>query len=346
MQGMAIQEATLWYDTHKDSYMKYCNDITHLIEQLIKTEGINYSSITGRVKEKESFIRKCRKDKYSEVNQITDIVGVRVVTYVQSDVARICSILENQFNVDVENSINKRIELKENEFGYLSIHYILSYNKVRKNLPENYIYKDMYFEIQIRTLLQHAWAEISHDNNYKFSGVLPKGINRKFYMIAGALELIDSQFQSIADELEAYIKDTEEQIKNTNGQADISIDSTSLYEYLDSKVENNLVKRTFNGRDEAIIDELEKFNINTIRELDNIIPKELGEKLKECKYHGNFLGLLRDIMIINDYDKYFAECWNGKWTGMDKVGADLYELYGIDIEEIEQYGIFIDEEVI
>ena len=195
----------------------------------------------------------------------------------------------------------------------------------------------MRFEIQIRTLLQHAWAKISHDNNYKFSGVLPPGINRKFYMIAGALELIDSQFQGIANELEEYIKDTGEQIKNSNGQVDIEIDSTSLYEYLDNKIVSNNVQRTFNGGDEDIVDELKKFGISTIRELDNIMPPDINEKIKECKYSGNFLGFLRHIMLIKDYNKYFSECWQERWGGMDKNQKCLCKLYGIDTENFKRY---------
>ncbi|MCQ4936734.1 GTP pyrophosphokinase [Anaerotignum propionicum] len=330
MNGQSITRAAKWYETHKDNYSKYCNDITELVERLIKNAGINYSSISGRVKQKTSFLEKCKKDKYSDISQIMDVVGIRVVTYVQKDVERICNILEKEFSIDKSNSINKKSELKENEFGYLSVHYILSYNQTRKELPENNIYKDMSCEIQIRTLLQHSWAEISHDNNYKFSGVLPTEINRKFYMIAGALELIDSQFQNIADELEAYTQVIEEQIKNTNGKADIPIDSSSLHEYLSSKLDVNIIEATFNGADKLIIEELKRFGINTIRELDNIFPLNYNKKTKEYKRYRNFLGSLRDFMIISDCSKYFDKSWDNSWDGISEDVIKFLESYGVN----------------
>ncbi len=52
-------------------------------------------------------------------------------------------------------------------------------------LPEYQKFKDKKFEIQIRTILQHAWAEIEHDRDYKFTGELPINIKRRFRILAG-----------------------------------------------------------------------------------------------------------------------------------------------------------------
>lgn len=330
MNKQGIKDAETWYDQNKDVCSAYCKHMIELLEKLISNEGIIYSSVSGRVKEKKSYLEKCKKDKYTDRNQIMDIVGIRVVTYVQKDVEKICNLLENEFKVDQENSINKRTELKENEFGYLSFHYILTHNQTRKELPEYNIYKGMSCEIQIRTLLQHSWAEISHDNNYKFSGVLPPEINRKFYMIAGALELIDTQFQSIADELETYTKTIEEQIKSSKGQIDLPIDSSSLYEYLISKLGVTAVNATFSGADKLIIEELKLFGINTIKELDNIFPPNYKENLKKINLYQNFLSVLRDCMIIENHTKYFEESWRNSWQATTKKNIDFLAAYGVN----------------
>jgi ppGpp synthetase/RelA/SpoT-type nucleotidyltranferase len=91
------------------------------------------------------------------------------------------------------------ILLKEEKFGYGSIHYLARLKENRTNLLEYSRFKNLTAEIQIRTILQHAWAEIEHDIQYKAVETIPSSIRRRFMSLAGMLE-IGTEFQAIQDE--------------------------------------------------------------------------------------------------------------------------------------------------
>jgi len=331
-----LAQAGEFYDDNFSRARHFCDEMRKLVETLIASEGINIHSVSGRVKERDSFLKKCEKDKYSDVEQITDLVGVRVITYILEDVEKVCKLIENEFTVDDANSVDKSVSLKENEMGYLSVHYILRLSGRRCDLPEHRAYSGMCFEIQIRTLLQHAWAEFSHDKNYKFAGVLDSKTNRSFFITAGALELIDAEFQRISDAISKY----EEAVKEKTAEGDldsIEINSTSLLEYLNGRFKSSKLQKSFNGCDEKIVRELKDFGLNTISDIDAIVPKDLDghiEKLVDDR-RANYLGLLRLVLIIADAEKYFRECWKEHWHRFAKGAADLVRSYGIDLDKLD-----------
>ena len=126
--------------------------------------------ISARAKGVASFVGKANKQengerKYSEpLSQIQDQIGCRVVTYFLDDVERIDQLIEKYFHY-IE--IKDHVPDSEWEFGYFGRHRILL-------LPEDVINegidRDMvprFFELQIKTLFQHAWAEAEHDLGYK-----------------------------------------------------------------------------------------------------------------------------------------------------------------------------------
>jgi ppGpp synthetase/RelA/SpoT-type nucleotidyltranferase len=108
-----------------------------------------------------------------------------------------------------ENTIDKRKTLSPNVFGYLSVHYVVSFDKNRLKKKAFADYKDIRFEIQIRSILQHAWAEIEHDLGYKSEIEVPDEIRRKFSRLAGLLEIADSEFISLRDISKNYALDVE-----------------------------------------------------------------------------------------------------------------------------------------
>ena len=90
-------------------------------------------------------------------------------------------------------------------------------------------------EVQARTILQHAWAEIEHDIQYKSSATIPHDIKPRLMALAGLLELADREFQAIQD----ADRDLTQQVasKITRGELeDIEITSASLRSYLDRKL--------------------------------------------------------------------------------------------------------------
>src|SRR5690606_2630134 len=110
-----------------------------------------------------------------------------------------CEIIKPLFVIDPDHSIDKTKELGTDKVGYRSIHYVAKLTNERLILPEYQKFRDLSFEIQIRTIIEHAWADISHERNYKFNGVLPpeNDIERRFSLAAVTLELVDREFDSL-----------------------------------------------------------------------------------------------------------------------------------------------------
>ena len=140
--------------------------------------------------------------KYNNWNEITDLASVRVITYYATDVDKVSEILESEFDVDKEHSIDKRTSLETDRFGYCSVHHVVSMSPSRLALRECYAYAGMKREIQIRTALQHAWAEIEHDIGYKSEITIPKEMRRSSSRIAGLLEIAFLFFHQVRNTTE------------------------------------------------------------------------------------------------------------------------------------------------
>ena len=99
----------------------------------------------------------------------------------------------------VEKSNKGTLLIQSDRFGYQSIHYLVRLAAARARLPEYRRFAAHTVEVQVRTILQHAWAEIEHDIQYKSSTTIPTEIRRRFIALAGMLEIGDREFQAIDD---------------------------------------------------------------------------------------------------------------------------------------------------
>lgn len=282
------------YDDNKQLYFNFLTQVENLINQLIDLEKV--SSITTRLKDKDSLANKIRKKqkplnnedgyKYNNLTDITDICGIRICTFYSDDVDYISKIIEDEFIIDENNTIDKRKSLEPDRFGYLSLHYIVSLSNNRLNLPENRFFNDLKIEIQIRSILQHTWAEIEHDLGYKSSDGIPKTIKRDFSRLAGLLELADKEFVSIRNNLNEYKDNVNKSIESIDLQTEILIDRVSLKEFIKSEqfnqqilfIKNNLPEEITNSNDnisdeqvDKIVIGLEYLNLTTISDLSKCL---------------------------------------------------------------------------
>jgi len=109
---------------------------------------------------------------------------------------------------------------------------------------------------------------------------------------------------------------------------------------MSKKFTRGKISRTFNNADVKIIEELSSYGIKTIAELDNVIPKDYESNVIKYDEDTNYIGMLRDIMIINDTKRYFEEVWDKSWSGIDIGTINLYKVYGIDANELfDKYGV-------
>lgn len=216
------------YDNDLELYRRFAIKLENLVVDILRDEGIRTHSVTSRIKERSSLHNKLntRDNEYSDLADVTDIAGIRITTYFADDVDTIAERIESELSVDWQNSTDKRATLDPDRFGYLSLHHIVSFDENRAHLSEYHQFNGLKAEIQTRSILQHAWAEIEHDLGYKTREGVPKGIRRRFSRLAGLLELADQEFQSIRDELAEYERTVSEKIRE-NPQS-VEIDKASL----------------------------------------------------------------------------------------------------------------------
>lgn len=202
-----------------------------LIRELISQHGINYHKIEARIKDpirlNDKIYRK--NEKYKTLLEITDLVGIRIITYFEDEVDKIASIIESEFQIDKENSIDKR-QIETDRFGYKSLHYVVALNEQRKALTEYKRFKEIKVEIQIRSILQHAWAEIEHDIGYKGEHAIPDAFKRSFYRVAALLETADIEFVKIKNGLKRYEETIDDVIKKH--PEDVEINAASLKSFI------------------------------------------------------------------------------------------------------------------
>lgn len=185
--------------------------IKGLMMELLRHNGVKFHTIDFRVKTEESARRKLDAPDSSYIGfaSLHDLLGLRVTCYFADEVDRVAEIIEKEFTCDPKKSVDKGQQLGVREFGYRSVHRVARMNRKRAALAEYDRYKNLRFEVQIRTVVQHAWAEIEHDLGYK-ADTIPEPMSRRFSMLAGVLELVDYEFKSLRDELDSYEKDADD----------------------------------------------------------------------------------------------------------------------------------------
>ncbi|EKO3407511.1 hypothetical protein R1U54_002871 [Vibrio fluvialis] len=218
----------------KDNRTKYLSleqTSYSLLSNLIADEEVTLHSITSRTKTVSSLQGKVSRPtkNYSSIEDITDLVGVRITTYFSDDIDHIADLISKEFSVDIENSIDKRKSKEPERFGYTSLHLIVTYSPKRIKLQEYSKFKGIKFEIQIRSILQHAWAEIEHDIGYKSEIQVPAHLRRRFSRLSGLLELADEEFLAIRDGLSQYVEELPEYIRTKPEIVGIDLSSLKLF---------------------------------------------------------------------------------------------------------------------
>ena len=179
-----------------------------LVTSILDEAGINYLTVTGRAKSVASYAAKVARTVdgrpvYRDPQRdITDQVGLRVITYVHSDVQAVVDLLDDQVAVHDDRDLGEETA-SEGRFGYASRHLLVGLHPEQEGRPEHRALRGRQAQVQIRTVLQHAWAEFEHDIRYK--GSIPEEhvpeFDRRFTLAAGLLELADREFTAIRDRL-------------------------------------------------------------------------------------------------------------------------------------------------
>lgn len=138
--------------------------------------------------------------------RMTDLCGGRIIAETATEVESICRFIEQAFDIDGPNSDDASQRLKPTEFGYRSVHYIIMVDPeklakagIKTPVPPKILKQagDLFplkAEIQVRTLLEHAWSDLGHDLLYKSDLQVPDSMKRRFAQVAAVLEGADRDF--------------------------------------------------------------------------------------------------------------------------------------------------------
>ena len=200
-------------------------DVLAKLCEALNSYGLVVTAVEARVKTEASLAGKLvlKGSKYATLSDITDLVGARVVTFYTDDVDRVAAMAEQLFDIDWDNSVDKRKLHQLDSFGYNSLHYVC-------RLP-GYAFR---FELQLRTTLQHAWAAINHDSGYKSDIDIPRVYLRRMNRLAGLLEMADDEFSRIRSELTDYRRRVQQLV--ANGKLDeVQLDGDTFRSFIQAK---------------------------------------------------------------------------------------------------------------
>jgi ppGpp synthetase/RelA/SpoT-type nucleotidyltranferase len=235
-------ESVLEYRKVEGLYAAFAEKCKEILIQCIDANGLQVQSLEARAKDSESFLKKATTVSESDVNtpkymeplkEITDLAGVRVITYFLETVDDLDKIIDDEFRIIERLTKDKWLDSEE-ILGYQSVHYLICLKDNRVRLTEYKAYSDLMAEVQVRTILQHAWAKIEHDFQYKSAAALPGSIRRRFVALAGVLEIADREFQAIHYQRKELLEAAT--VLAAEGRLDeVELTSDSLKVYLDNR---------------------------------------------------------------------------------------------------------------
>ena len=198
----AVGDAVARYAAQRPSLSVTTGHYLTVVTGLLDDAGINYLSVTARTQTVASFAAKADRTVdgqrlYTDpLYEMTDQIGLRVITYLRDDVTAVANLLAEEMQILDDRDMGQETA-REGRWGYASRHLLVAVEGEQQ--PAS---------IQVRTVLQHAWAEFEHDIRYK--GSIPEedapDLDRRFTLAAGLLELADREFSAIRERLRVSLR--------------------------------------------------------------------------------------------------------------------------------------------
>ena len=272
--------------------------VSKMLKDTLSRSGVALNTLEHRIKTEKSLIGKLERkgQKYKDIGDITDLFGIRVVTFFTDDVDKVAAIAKELFRVDWKNSEDKRKTHALTSFGYNSLHYIC-------RLKEGDL-KDIPFELQMRTILQHAWSAMEHDIGYKASVELPDEYLRQFSRLAGMLELADDEFSRIRTTMTNYSREIQALVESGRLE-EVPLNTETFRKYLNMAPFSRLNQRIAAVNQAEIFpapllsfcEVLESIGLKTLGDVDEFIRTN-----EDDAYQLALAGLaMTDLDILSEY---------------------------------------------
>lgn len=209
-----FDEPAAWLDKQVQEYVRvrpHYQELAALLTASLESAAAEIDPLAivqARAKTVASFAAKAlrKRHKYADpVHQLTDLCGARVIAHTRGEVEAFGEFVEAIFDIDWPNSLDTSQRLAPSEFGYRSVHFIVTPR--RRFGYDAELASDLFelkAEVQLRTLVEHAYADFVHDLSYKGAFEVPREWLRELAGAAAALETADQTFSAIEERLRTY----------------------------------------------------------------------------------------------------------------------------------------------
>ena len=196
------EELRAWFEERAQGFRGLETAFRDHLGGALRDARLDDARLETRTKALESFLDKATKSdgrggfKYADpAAQLTDFVGARVLVPLSADVAPVAALVQRLYVV--EEMTDQRADQLLDVPGYLSLHLLVRFRAEDRAALGLEDLPDLPVEVQVRSILQHAWASLQHDLMYKAERVPTDHIRRRLIALAGLLELADHEFMAV-----------------------------------------------------------------------------------------------------------------------------------------------------
>jgi putative GTP pyrophosphokinase len=228
-----VEDVLAEFERRGPALRSLCERTRDLIEEFLQSENVPFQSVQARVKSAKKLRDKYLdpEKQYKQLDDITDLAGLRVIRYYPDEVDRVAEVVEREFGIDRGNTVDKR-KIELDRFGYSAINYVCEHLKTRTSLGEYKKFANIRFEVQVTSILSHAWSEMNH-GSYDLGESSPPEVRRRFFQLKALLELAESQFTELRDKTANYARAVAIQVETK--VTDLPPDAASLKSLIDQE---------------------------------------------------------------------------------------------------------------
>lgn len=221
------RELVAHYRARRHHYEQLVEVVTHVLSRSLS--GV---AITGRTKEPDSLAEKIVRKGYRKLEQATDLAGARVVHSYESEFAAIDAAISANFIL--QEKVNKSNLLGVDKMGYRGVNYIVTLGGHNSDARSDGI-RDLHCEIQVRTILEDAWARIEHGLVYKSEKAVPARLQRDIRNVASLLEIAQRVFDTVREGRDAYRQEVQGKSAQPSDFLAQSVDLETIQAYIEWK---------------------------------------------------------------------------------------------------------------
>jgi putative GTP pyrophosphokinase len=256
-------------------YEKLRTEIAFAVRESLDAAEIKYHVISARTKTLESLRAKAvRRNWANPLQEASDIVGARVVVLFKSDVARAVDVLKETFSILKED--DKATAADASSFGYSGTHLDCRLGDGFAGIRYDRI-KDHVFEIQVRTIVEDAWAAVSHVLGYKGQASIPQELQRDFYALSGMFYVADQHFEMLYDQAEQVGREASEAVASPVPEP-LPFNADTLVALLNNRYPDR--EPATRSLAAELIGELEAAGIDTVSEFEALLDRADHDALR------------------------------------------------------------------